>query len=63
VIMTHAVCICGQSLGVQLFPQRRAEWPQHMPRRTIDRVMVLVSFATESSMEAVIFLTTPVQRR
>jgi hypothetical protein len=70
VITTYAVFIwanplsCGQSVVVQLFPLRRAEWPQGTARRTIDRVMVvLVSFATESSMDVVIFLTTPVQKR
>jgi len=52
----------GQSIGVQLFPQRRAEWPQRTLRRTIDRVMVLVSFATESPRDAVIVLTSPAQK-
>jgi hypothetical protein len=52
----------GQSIGVQLFPQRRAESPQATLRRTMDRVMVLVSFATESPMDAVIFLTSPAQK-
>jgi|ERR1700722_5227724 len=52
-----------QSLVLQVFPQRRAEWPQSTLRRTIGRVMVPVSFATESSMDALIFLTTPMQKR
>jgi hypothetical protein len=60
--MMYAVFM-GQSVVVQLFPQRRAAWPQRLLRRTIGRVMVLVSFATESSMDVVIFLTTPMRKR
>jgi hypothetical protein len=42
---------------------RQAPSPHSRSRRTIGKVMVQVSFATESSTDAVIFLTTPVQKR
>jgi hypothetical protein len=61
-VTTMNAVFMGQSVVVQLFP-RRAAWPQRLLQRTIGRVMVLVSFATESSMDVVIFLTTPVRKR
>ena len=51
VIATYAVFI-GQ-----------IRFPQSAARRTIGRVILLVSFRTGSSIDALIYLTTPVQKR
>jgi len=52
-----------QSVGVQLFPLRRAEWPPSVVRRRIESVMMLVSFATGRWMDALIYLTIAVPER
>jgi hypothetical protein len=62
VITTYAVVIAIKPLSRSYFRSGES-WLQRTRRSTIVRVMVLVSFAAESLMDAVIFLTTPVRKR